>query len=66
MKLTQFEWIKLELQCQSYGLNKFYELIDVNFISGIASRGFSANARGLYAIPTNVGMAGSIVEKGRG
>lgn len=51
MKLTQFEWIKLELQCQSYGLNKFYELIDVNFISGIASRGFSANARGLYAIP---------------
>jgi hypothetical protein len=41
----------LELQCQSYGLNKFYELIDVNFIPGIASRGFSANARGLYAIP---------------
>jgi hypothetical protein len=32
MKLTQFKWTKTELRRKSYGLNRFYDLFDINFI----------------------------------
>jgi hypothetical protein len=43
----QLERTKSELQCKSYGLNRFYDLFDINFILKITSSGVSKKSRDL-------------------
>jgi hypothetical protein len=59
VRLTQLEWINLELKRMRYGLNKVLGILLLNLYLNNASRGSSANSRDLTVkYSYDRGMAG--------